>query len=289
LSLVVLITGASTGIGHAAALSLARRGHSVIATLRDPARGEALLRHAERERLRLTLAPLDVTDDASVASAIAAALRSHGRIDALVANAGFHQGAAFEETPLAVFRALYETNTLGVVRCAQTLLPHLRARGAGAIVAVTSQSGRFVHATNAAYCASKFAAEAALEALALEVAPFGVRVAIVEPGLTFTAAQQKAVPWPRGTAYQGLYERMGAVFARDAEVGSSAESVGEVVADAVEGSESKLRWPAGRDAARNLAGRARLSDAAWVALHAEPDAARFYAHWREVTRDPDAA
>jgi NAD(P)-dependent dehydrogenase (short-subunit alcohol dehydrogenase family) len=289
LSQVVLITGASTGIGRAAALELARRGHRVVATLREPARGEALRDAAARERLALSLARLDVTDDASVASAVAGVLALHGRIDALVANAGFHQGAAFEETPLAVFRALYETNTLGVVRCAQAVLPQLRAQGSGAIVAVTSQSGRLVHATNAAYCASKFAAEAALEALALEVAPLGVRVAIVEPGLTFTAAQEKFVPWPQGTPYQDVYARMGAVFARDGEVGASAEQVGAVVADAVEARHARLRWPVGRDAARNLPGRARLSDEEWLALHAEPDAARFLARWRDVMRDPDGA
>ncbi len=287
MSQIVLITGASTGIGRAAALALARRGHRVIATMRDLARGEELRAAAERERLAISLATLDVTDDASVASAVAETLHAHGSIDALVANAGFHQGAAFEETSLAVFRALYETNTLGVVRCAQALLPHLRARGAGAIVAVSSQSGRIVHPTNAAYCASKFAVEAALEALALEVAPFGVRVAIVEPGLTFTAAQGKFEPWPLGSAYQDLYARTGAVFARDAELGSSAELVGEAVADAVESRAQRLRWPVGRDAARNFAGRARIADDDWVALHAEPDAARFLSRWRDVIRDAD--
>lgn len=287
MSRVVLITGASTGIGRASALALARRGHTVIATMRDLARGEDLRAAAERERLAVSLATLDVTDDASVATAVSEVLRAHGRIDTLVANAGFHQGAAFEETPLAMFRALYETNTLGVVRCAQAVLPHLRARGAGAILAVTSQSGRVVHPTNAAYCASKFAAEAALEALALEVAPFGVRVAIVEPGLTFTTAQEKFVPWPRGTVYQDLYRRTGAVFARDAEVGSSAEAVADVVVAAVEAPAPRLRWPVGRDAARNLSGRARTRDDDWLALHAEPDAARFLASWREVMRDAE--
>jgi NAD(P)-dependent dehydrogenase (short-subunit alcohol dehydrogenase family) len=285
LSQVVLITGASTGIGRAAALALARRGHTVIATMRDPERGETLRAAAGGERLALSIAQLDVTDDDSVQRAVAAARAEHGRIDVLVANAGFHQGAAFEETPLATFRALYETNTLGIVRCAQAVLPHLREQRAGAIVAVTSQSGRIVHPTNAAYCASKFAAEAALEALALEVAPFGIRIAIVEPGLTFTAAQAKFVAWPHGTAYQGLYERSGAVFARDAEIGSSAELVGEAVADAALAREPKLRWPVGRDAARNFSGRAALSDDEWRALHAETDRSRFLARWRTVMPD----
>jgi NAD(P)-dependent dehydrogenase (short-subunit alcohol dehydrogenase family) len=287
LSRVVLITGASTGIGRAATLALGRRGHRVVATMRDLSRGEALRAEVEREALPVSLATLDVTKDSSVAAGVGEALRAHGGIDALVANAGFHQGAAFEETPIATFRALFETNTLGVVRCVQAVLPHLRERRAGRIVAVTSQSGRIVHPTNAAYCASKFAAEAALEALALEVAPFGVRVAMVEPGLTFTAAQEKFVPWPRGTPYQGLYDRAGAVFARDAEIGASAELVGAAVADAVEASEPRLRWPVGRDTARNSSGRSALSDEAWVALHAESQEGRFLARWRELMPGAD--
>jgi NAD(P)-dependent dehydrogenase (short-subunit alcohol dehydrogenase family) len=199
LSQVVLITGASTGIGRAAALTLGRRGHRVVATMRDLSRGEALRAEVE-QRPHL---PHDARRDRRIVCCadVAAALRVWKQ--APVA-AGFHQGAALEETPIATFRALYETNTLGVVRCAQAVLPHLRERRAGSIVAVTSQSGRIVHPTNAAYCASKFAAEAALEALALEVAPFGIRVSIVEPGLTFAAAQEKFVPWPRGSAYQAF-------------------------------------------------------------------------------------
>jgi NAD(P)-dependent dehydrogenase (short-subunit alcohol dehydrogenase family) len=285
MSSVVLLTGASTGIGFASALALARRGHTVVATMRDPARAGTLRDAAAREKLRVEISALDVTDDGSVARAVADVLAAHGRIDVLIANAGFHQGAAFEETPLAVFRALYDTNTLGVVRCAQAVLPHFRARRAGRIVAITSQSGRLVHPTNAAYCASKFAAEAALEALALEVAPLGIGVALVEPGLTFTAAQEKFVPWPTGTAYAPLYARTGAVFARDAALGSSAELVADTVVSAAEAAHAPLRTVVGRDAERNLAARAALGDDAWLALHAEPEATRFLARWRAAVPD----
>ena len=233
--------------------------------MRDPSAGSEVLAQAERERLALHLAALDVTSDSSVREAVARAHRESGGLDALVANAGFHAGNALEDTPLETFRALLETNYVGLVRCVHAVLPRLREQGRGVIAAVTSQSGRIVHPTQAAYAGSKFAAEAALEALALEVAPFGIRVRIVEPGLTFTAAQAKSVPWPRGTAYQELYRRMGAVFAADASIGSSAELVGEVVADAVESSAPRLRWPVGRDAERNLAVRSAHSDEAWIA------------------------
>ena len=103
----------------------------------------------------------------------------------------------------------------------------MREQGSGSIVGVSSQSGRFVMPTNAAYCATKYAMEAALETLSLEVGRFGIRVVIVEPGLTFTAAMEKNVPWPEGTPYESVYRRTGAIFSDEASEGSEAEPVAE--------------------------------------------------------------
>lgn len=281
MSRVALVTGASTGIGHAAALALGRRGHEVWATMRDLERAEDLRRRAHDERLALRWLALDVTSDESVARAVEHAIRTSGRLDALVANAGFHDGAAVEDTPLETFRALFETNTLGLVRCVKAVLPHMRERGSGCIVGVTSQSGRFVHPANAAYAGSKFATEAVLEGLALEVARFGMRVAIVEPGLTFTAAQSKAKPRPQGTPYEPLYARMGAIYGRDARDGSSAALVGDAIADAVESNEPRLRWVVGRDAERNLVTRARCTDEEWIELHTLRSDAEFFERWAQ--------
>ncbi|MEE3328150.1 MAG: SDR family oxidoreductase [Myxococcota bacterium] len=277
---VTLITGASTGIGAASALALARRGHRVWASMRDPSRGEALLEQAASDALSIHPLELDVTEGGSVEDAVACVLKESGRLDHLVANAGFHAGSSVEDTRMETFQALMETNYLGVIRCVKAVLPSMREQGSGSIVGVSSQSGRFVMPTNAAYCATKYAMEAALETLSLEVVRFGIRVVLIEPGLTFTAAMEKNVPWPEGTAYESVYRRTGAIFADEASEGSEAEPVAEVIADAVEAIDGPLRRVVGRDAERNLASRSRLEDRDFVDLHRIESDEGFLSAWR---------
>jgi len=279
---VTLITGSSTGIGRATALELARCGHQVYASMRNLSGGADLRAAAEQVGLHLHFVQLDVTDSASVQAAVAAVIDSAGHIDNLVSNAGFHAGNAFEETDLATFYRLMETNYFGGIRCIQAVLPHFREKRAGCIVGVTSQSGRITQPTCSGYCASKFAMETALETLAIEVAQFGVRVAIIEPGLTFTAAQSKGKPWPSNTAYAETYRRTGAVFAADAAEGSTSELVAEAIAAALADPQPRLRYLIGADAQRNLAGRGRVSDEQWVALHALERSEEFFARWADV-------
>lgn len=277
---VTLITGSSTGIGFAAALELARRGHEVWASMRDLSRGEALREAAAQAGLVIRLTELEVTDPDSIQQAVDHLLKDSGRVDNLVANAGFHAGNSVEETSLETFESLVDTNYLGVVRCVKAVLPHLRAQGSGCIVGVSSQSGRFVMPTNAAYSASKFAMEAALEVLALEAIRFGVRVLILEPGLTFTAAMEKSVPWPEGTPYADVYRRTGALFALDAEIGSSAESVATALANGLEFDGAPLRQVVGVDAERNLAVRGQMDDRDWLEVHALEQDDDFFAAWQ---------
>ncbi|MFL2935211.1 MAG: SDR family oxidoreductase [Myxococcota bacterium] len=278
---VTLITGASTGIGAASALALARRGHRVWASMRDPSRGDALLETATSEELSITPITLDVTDDESVDKAVASVLSESGRLDHLVANAGFHAGSSIEDTSLLEFQSLMETNYLGVIRCVKAVLPSMREQASGSIVGISSQSGRFVMPANAAYCATKYAMEAALETLSLEVVRFGIRVVIVEPGLTFTAAMEKNVPWPENTPYESTYRRTGGIFANEATEGSEAGLVADEVVAALESEEGPLRRVVGRDAERNLARRSRLSDQDWVDLHRIESDETFWAAWRD--------
>ena len=285
---VTLITGSSTGIGFASALELARRGHVVWASMRDLSGAEALRAAVGEEGLSLHVTELDVRDRISVERAVERVLEESGRIDNLVANAGFHAGNSLEDTALETFEQLMDTNFLGVVRCVKAVLPHLRAQGSGCIVGVSSQSGRFVMPTNAAYSASKFALEATLEVLALEAIQFGVRIIILEPGLTFTAAMDKSVPWPEGTPYGRVYRRTGAIFAADAEAGSSAETVAVALANAVESAETPLRRVVGTDAERNLAARGQMNDKDWLEMHALEQDDDFFRAWRErFGNDPD--
>ena len=156
----IIVTGTSTGIGFAAAVALARAGHDVFATMRDPARSPELQALATKENLSITIVPLDVDSDASVSRGIAKIQEMRGRVDVLVNNAGIGQLGSVEEMPLDQFRQVMETNFFGALRCIQAVLPGMRARQSGRIINVTSVAGKLASAGQSAYCASKFALEA---------------------------------------------------------------------------------------------------------------------------------
>jgi NAD(P)-dependent dehydrogenase (short-subunit alcohol dehydrogenase family) len=252
----VLITGCSTGFGRAASVELTKRGHDVIATARRP---ETLDDLDVTEKLRL-----DVDDDASVAEAVQRA----GHVDALVNNAGFGITGPIEHVPHDEFRRLFETNVLGAVRMIQAVLPQMRERGSGTIVNVTSLAGLVTPPTGGAYSATKRALEAVSEALHYEVGHFGIRVAIVEPGYFETEFQGKEPRFGLDAPPYDELDRQWAVAQeklRGDEPASSPEPVAQMIADAVEGTEDKLRWPVGVDADMVLAARNSMDDATFEA------------------------
>jgi NAD(P)-dependent dehydrogenase (short-subunit alcohol dehydrogenase family) len=259
-----VVTGSSTGIGLATAATLARAGHTVYATMRNPKTGgEELRAIAKREHLPLHIAALDVDSDESVRTAFAKILAEAGRIDVLVNNAGISGIGPVEENPIASFRATMETNYFGALRCIQAVVPGMRERRSGCIVNVTSVAGRLSVAPQAAYSSSKFALEAASESLAQEVKAFGVRVAIVEPGVIATAIFGKVQSPPADSKYphaRRIYE----LFKTSLENPVSPYVVGEKIREIVEGGTWKLRHPVGPDAEGFLAWRASLSDEQWV-------------------------
>jgi NAD(P)-dependent dehydrogenase (short-subunit alcohol dehydrogenase family) len=158
---IAVVTGSSSGIGQATAITLARSGHTVYATMRNPKTGgEDFRAIAARENLPLRFATLDVDSDQSVRDAFANILTEAGRIDVLVNNAGISQNGPVEELPLAVFRATMETNFFGALRCIQAVVPGMRERRSGCIINITSVAGRFSGAPQASYSTSKFALEA---------------------------------------------------------------------------------------------------------------------------------
>ena len=180
---VVLITGASSGIGHATARRFAARGWRVWASMRQPERGEALRLEARERGWALETPALDVTDDASVARATAGLLAATGgRIDLLVNNAGFYSLGACEDTTPDELRAQLETNVIGVHRVTRAVLPAMRARRRGRVMVISSLSGLVALPALGAYQASKFALEAWTETLRSEVRPFGIEVVMLEPG-----------------------------------------------------------------------------------------------------------
>lgn len=173
------ITGASSGFGRAFAQHAIDRGHNVVATARRPETLAALAAQAPGRVLALAL---DVTRPPEAQAAVDAALGRFGRIDVLINNAGYGIVGAFEETPDSELRAQLETNFFGAMNVTRAALPALRAQRGGAIVNLSSLGGQLSFAGFSAYSASKFALEGASEALAQEVAPFGIKVLIVEPG-----------------------------------------------------------------------------------------------------------
>ena len=178
----VLITGTSAGIGLQTAIVLAKAGHSVIATMRNLGRGTALREAIANDRLPISIFQMDVDSDESVASATAAIRSQVGSIDVLVNNAGIERTGAIETLAFDDFKATMETNYFGPVRTIRAWLPDMREQRRGCIINVTSVAGRIACSPLAPYSASKYALEALSEALAQEVRPFNVRVAIVEPG-----------------------------------------------------------------------------------------------------------
>jgi NAD(P)-dependent dehydrogenase (short-subunit alcohol dehydrogenase family) len=184
---VVLITGSSTGFGRLFTETLARKGHTVFATMRDPggrnAKNAAEIRMlAERDSLHIHVLEMDVTDDASVERAVDAAIAKAGRIDVAINNAGYYLSGLEEAVTTEQAQRLMDTNFIGSVRVNRAVLPHMRRQRSGVLMHISSGAGRVVLPSAGFYCASKFALEALAEAYSYELAAQGIESVIVEPG-----------------------------------------------------------------------------------------------------------
>ncbi|MFC9282089.1 SDR family NAD(P)-dependent oxidoreductase [Streptomyces collinus] len=182
---VVLITGTSSGIGLAAAVSAARAGWTTVATLRDPSRSDALRKAAADAGVELDIRRLDVTDEASITTAVDGVLADYGHLDAVVNNAGAGHLGTLENESVAEVRGVMEVNFFGVLNVSKAAMPHLRASG-GRLITVTSVGGVVGQPFNEAYCAAKFAVEGYMESLAPVAAAHGVSVTVIEPGAVAT-------------------------------------------------------------------------------------------------------
>lgn len=262
----ILITGCSMGIGFATALELARAGHRVFATMRNPSAAPRLGEIAAAENLQLEILPLDVDSDDSVRACFAAV---HSPLDVLVNNAGIEVHGALEELPIEDHIAVMNTNYFGTVRCIKAVLPGMRERRSGCIVNVSSVAGRISNPPLGAYAASKHAVEAISEALAGEVKPFGIRVAIVQPGIQNTRMAQSILQsaesrYPHTVRMAGMFR---AALARP----TPPEVTASLIREIVESGTWQLRHQSGPDAAPFLGWRASLSDDQWVDWSAQDD------------------
>jgi NAD(P)-dependent dehydrogenase (short-subunit alcohol dehydrogenase family) len=201
----ILITGSNSGFGKLAALSLARQGHDVVATMRNLAKGEELRSTAEDEGLPIEIRPLDVCDPASVAAAIG----DPNELGVVVNNAGFEVSGAVEMVDDDLLARQFDTNVMGPMRLVRAVLPAWRERGNGTIVNVSSIAGVVGAPFGGVYAASKHALEALSEALHFETSIYGIRVRLVEPGRFDTDFRDNIVTVPGwdGSEYQARAER----------------------------------------------------------------------------------
>jgi NAD(P)-dependent dehydrogenase (short-subunit alcohol dehydrogenase family) len=278
---VTLITGCSTGIGFETALHMAQCGYRVYATMRNPDAGASALQDAAKAAgVELQIWQLDVTDQKSVDRCISGLLKAEGRIDVLVNNAGIAELRVVEETTDEFTRAIFDTNVFGALRTMRAVLPGMRERGSGAIVNVSSVAGRIGAFGQTLYCATKRALEAISEGLAIEVRSFGIRVAIIEPGIFNTPMVVKAeasVSGERASAYAAIERRLGGIYGAGLAANAHPRAVAEAIERAVSTDAPKLRYPVGIDAKVFLEGRQRLSDEEWIEFGAPMSDEEFWA------------
>jgi len=267
---VVLITGCSTGIGRATAERLAGHGHTVYATARRP---ESI---ADLEEKGCRTLALDVTDEGSMHTAVAAVEEAEGAVGALVNNAGYSQSGAIEDVPMEQVRKQFETNVFGLIRMCQLVLPGMRKQGDGRIVNVSSMGGRLVFPGGGIYHATKHAVEALSDALRFEVRGFGVGVSIIEPGLIKTEFGHAAVGSMEGTiADDGAYGRFnrevaaktaGAYEGSMSRMAAPPDAVARVIQRAIESRRPRPRYVVTVGARAMLLTRRLLPDRGWDAM-----------------------
>lgn len=253
----ILITGASSGIGKATALRFHSEGWNVIATMRDPAAGADL---AALDNV--LVARLDVTDSASIATAVNDGIARFGRIDTLLNNAGYGAYGPLEAFSIDRIRRQFDTNVIGLLEVTKAILPHMRTNRAGTIVNISSIGGQITFPLGTLYHGTKFAVEGLSEALHYELEPLGIRVRIVEPGMiktdfggrSFDFAMDEAL-----TDYAPTAQAMGRLFGKLAAKPSAPEVVADVIWQAANESGDRLRFHAGSDA-EALLGRRKLED-----------------------------
>ena len=258
---IALITGASSGIGEAAAMELRKRGYVVYAAARRADRLTGLT------GVGIRALAMDVSDDASMRAGVARIIGEQGRIDVLVNNAGYGSYGALEDVDLAEARYQFEVNVFGLAGLIQLITPHMRARHSGRIINISSMGGKIYEPLGAWYHATKFAVEGLSDSLRLELKPFGIDVVIVEPGAIRTEwaeiAADKLEKTSGATAYADQASRVSSVLrsmGTDPRRATDPAVVGRVIATAATARRPKTRYVTGFGARPLLLARRVLPD-----------------------------
>lgn len=279
---VILVTGSSTGIGQETALHLARKGHDVYASVRNPATATELQEKIAAENLPVQVIKLDLVDPGTIESAVAGILERSGRLDALVANAGIGAGSSVEETELDVVRDIFETNYFGNVSLLRAVTPVLRQQRAGSIVMVGSLAGRYAAGCHAHYSASKWAMEGLCESLAQEMAEFKVKVSIIEPGCVLTPMWTKVTPSDAPPLYPENVKRLVRFFEFGLSRPAMPGDVAQAIEDALTADKPPFRIPVGKDATEVTTGRSKVGDQAWIDMLCTEDFDEFADGWQKI-------
>ncbi len=274
---VSVVTGANSGIGRATAVHLAKQGHRVIGTVRSLDKADKLRNMAAAADVSVELFELDIADDESVRTGFERILDLTGRVDHLVNNAGVGGNAVAEECPAELYLSVMNVNLCGAVRCIQAVLPQMRGRGSGTIVNITSVAGRIAALAQSPYVASKWAFEGLSEGLAQELAPFGIRVVIIEPGVTKSAIFAKNIDAPNSTgAYEAHYRRMFQFYMAGMANATDPFEVAEVIHQAIVTDEHRLRYPVSWGGAELAELHDRIDDVDWIAMGAIEEDEEYY-------------
>ena len=263
-----IVTGANSGIGRSTAITLAKNDYTVFATMRSLERGEKLREIAQELNLEIKAVELDVSDTDSVNQGINEILNQTDQIDILINNAGVGSNAVIEDVDIESDKSVFETNFWGVVRCIQAVLPTMRQQKSGHIIQVSSIAGRVGLPAQPIYSASKWALEGLSENLAHDLSSFGVRVSIIEPGVTRTAILGKNNTVPQNDDFENIYARMLDMYMQGIEANIRPEAVSETILQCLESSSKQLRWPVawGAETMINARHDGSVSDEEWVKI-----------------------
>ncbi|CAN5664998.1 oxidoreductase [soil metagenome] len=261
---IAIVTGSSSGIGFETSLMLARHGIITYATMRDLQKSSTLKSIADKENIPLRCIQLDVTNDISVKQAVETIENESDQIDVLVNNAGYGLSGAFEDLLIDEIKLQFDTNFFGLIRATQAVLPIMRKQRSGIIVNMSSGLGRFGIAISSAYVSSKFAMEGLTESLSYELEPFGIRTVLIEPGIIKTNFIKAAILAQKSTdpnsPYFQFMNNLEEGMKKLIESGERPEYVAKVVLDAINDSNPKLRYLAGKDVEQIMEIKNRVSD-----------------------------
>ena len=260
---VAVVTGASSGIGFETALALAREGYHTYATMRDTTKSDKIKELGQKDGLKISVLELDVDNDDSVKVAIKKILDEKQRIDVLVNNAGWGLWGCVEDVSVDEFKTQFETNFFSVIRLIQEVGPTMRKQGSGKIINISSVAGRIGFPASPAYISSKFALEGLSESLRLEMAPFGVDVIIIEPGViktNFLNPVKLAKKSESDTAYRDITAKVVSGVKMMAEMGTPPKEVADTIVKSINDDKPLPRYIVGNDASMFLEAKKSKTD-----------------------------